>query len=295
MTRLQAASVQYSFTPIQSFEDFAKKISKIVVSLKEKNVELIVFPEYLGAHLFSLNLKDKLTVCSGHVDSFLNLFDQLSKTYQIWIQAGTILIKEGDVYYNRAYFFDPIEKPKWQDKIHLTRAEKGVNFIGSGDELNLFKTPWGEVAILVCYDIEFPFLAKEAVYQGAKLILVPSMTETLSGYYRVSLSCRARAVENQCFVIQSCTVGESDVDWFSENCGRAGIFSPCDKYFPSSGILAEGELNNSQVIQAELNFTHLDNVRTTGEVLNYQEHTLLKSSIKVKPKTESCKEMHFSS
>lgn len=276
MSLLQAASVQYSFTPIQSFEDFAKKISEIVISLKEKNVGLIAFPEYLGSHLSSLSSSEAFIIPSDLVDSFLKLFEHLSKTYQIWIQAGTLLVKEGGIYYNRAYFFDPSGEARWQDKIHLTPGEKSVDVIGSGKQINLFKTPWGEVAILVCYDIEFPFLAKEAVYHGAKLILVPSMTETLSGYHRVMLSCRARAIENQCFVIQSCTVGDSHVDWVSQNCGRAGIFSPCDKYFPPSGILAEGELNKPEAIQAELNFTHLDTVRSSGEVLNYLDHTLSK-------------------
>lgn len=69
-------------------------------------------------------------------------------------------------------------------------------------------TPWGKLAILTCYDIEFPEAARIAADKGVELILCPSYTETVSGYYRVRNTSQARAIENQLFVALSGIVGE---------------------------------------------------------------------------------------
>ena len=77
------------------------------------------------------------------------------------------------------------------------------------------------------------------VKAGAKLILVPSCTDSLAGFNRVRLCARARAVENQCFVAVIPLVGNAP--WsgaIDENRGHAALFTPCDHFFPPDGVQA---------------------------------------------------------
>jgi predicted amidohydrolase len=87
-------------------------------------------------------------------------------------------------------------------------------------------------------------LARKQVEAGANLILVPSCTHTLAGYHRVKIGCQARALENQCYVVQSPIVGiASWSEAVDVSIVAAAIYTPVDREFPDNGILAIGELN----------------------------------------------------
>ncbi len=136
----------------------------------------------------------------------------------------------------------------------------------------MFDTEFGKLGINVCYDSEFPIFARQQAEAGVRLILVLSCTDTLAGYYRVRIGCQARALENQCYVIQSSTVGEAL--WFKAvdiNIGAAAVFSPADKGFPDDGILAIGKINKPQWVMASLSLNDIDRVRDTGQVFNFQD------------------------
>ena len=91
----------------------------------------------------------------------------------------------------------------------MTRFENEQWLIKSGKELKCFDTEYGKIAINICYDSEFPMLARKQVEAGCVLILVPSCTDTLAGFHRVKIGCQARALENQCYVVQSLLVGDA--------------------------------------------------------------------------------------
>ena len=128
----------------------------------------------------------------------------------------------------------------------MTRFENEDWGIVAGDRLNVFVTPLGRLAVLICYDSEFPLLARAAVEAGAQVLLVPSCTETMRGYWRVRLGSQARALEGQCYAVHSPTVGEAA--WspaVDHNRGAAGIYGPPDRHagfaMPEDGVLAIGE------------------------------------------------------
>lgn len=274
---LRVGAVQYAFSLIKTWADFEEKISHIVSDAGEKGVKLLVFPEYLGLELTLLtkNKKD-LALLPELALPFQQLFDRLSRQWNMVIQSGTTVVHNGaGRYFNRAFLFTPEGHLHFQDKIQLVPSEKESNCLVAGQEIQIFDVPCGKIAIAICYDAEFPHLIKQAVKQGVSLILVPSCTESLAGYYRVALSCRARALENQCFVVHSCTVKASPwIEWLQQNVGKAGIFGPCDGAFPPSGVLAQGRLARSETIIADLDFDKLKEVREKGSVRNFQDYTL---------------------
>jgi predicted amidohydrolase len=157
----------------------------------------------------------------------------------------------------------------------MTRFENEQWLIQSGKELKCFETEYGRIAINICYDSEFPMLARKQVEAGANLILVPSCTDTLAGYHRVKIGCQARALENQCYVVQSPIVGIAPwSEAVDVSIGAAAIYTPVDRGFPDNGILAIGELNAVQWVIAEISLSDCETVREQGQVFNYKDWAL---------------------
>lgn len=144
--------------------------------------------------------------------------------------------------------------------------------IGAGNTLRVFETALGRFGINICYDSEFPLLARAQVEAGAEFLLVPSCTDGLAGYHRVRIACQARALENQCYVIQAPTVGEAPwSEAVDVNVGAAGVFGPPDRGFPDDGVVALGTLNEPGWLYADIDLTRVATVRTQGHVLNHRD------------------------
>lgn len=280
---IKIASAQYDIGFFHSWQEYVSKIRRWVTAACAEKAEVLLFPEYGSMELASLfgeavykSLGAQLEAMqSVHLD-FIKLYQDLAQEHDCIIQPGTFpVLQPGGHYCNRAYLFTPDGHYDYQDKLQMTRFENEQWFVSSGTELKCFDTRIGKLAISVCYDSEFPLLARKQVEMGADLILVPSCTDTLAGYHRVRIGCQARALENQCYVVQSCTVGEAPwSEAVDVNIGAAGIFTPVDRTFPDNGILAIGELNASQWVFAEINLYAIAMVRQQGQVFNYRDWPL---------------------
>lgn len=265
MSVLRVASLQYQYDFPQSFEAYRDKISHIVQTQASKGAELLLFPEYAGMEMSSFAPLDKVY---AYHSAYFELFKSLAIEHKIFICPGTHLVQEENKILNRSYLFSPTDKVSYQDKCMLTPSEIQDGYPQHGKSLRLFETPWGKVAICICYDSEFPSLVKQCTMHGAELILVPSYTSSNHGFHRVFISCRARALENQCYVVQSTLVGQTD----SEMCyGAAAICSPIDDPFPEDGILGLGEKDSAGVVSASLDFSLLQTVRDKGQTHNYHD------------------------
>jgi predicted amidohydrolase len=157
----------------------------------------------------------------------------------------------------------------WQDKQIMTRWERDPWGIEPGGPLTLFDTTLGKIGVLICYDSEFPLLAKALADAGAEIILIPSDTEALEGYWRVRIGAMARALELQCVTVQSSLIGgDKRLYAVEENTGAGGIFCPPDQGFPPTGVLAEGSLNSPGWTFAQVDLDAIRAVRADGHVLN---------------------------
>lgn len=106
-----------------------------------------------------------------------------------------------------AYQFSPTGFVYMQDKLHITPAERQYFNINPGEEIRIFETPLAKIAIQVCYDIEFPEVARLMKQSGADIIFLPFSTDERKAYYRVRYTAQARAVENVMYVVISGNVG----------------------------------------------------------------------------------------
>jgi len=222
------------------------------------------------------SLSKQLAAMQSLHDDYLDLFRSLAKKYRCIIQSGTFPVKnDSGAYRNRAYLFMPDGQVDYQDKLMMTRFENEQWLIQKGEALRCFDSEYGKVAINICYDSEFPMLARKQVEAGANLILVPSCTDTLAGYHRVKIGCQARALENQCYVVQSTLVGNAPwSEAVDVNIGAAAVYTPVDYGFPDNGILAVGELNAVQWVIAEVSLSACATVREQGQVFNYRDWPL---------------------
>jgi predicted amidohydrolase len=283
---VKIATAQYDIGFLENWSAYRSKIERWVTEAVGQNARILLFPEYGSMELASLfskavysSLNQQLASLQSVLDDYIELYRSLAVKNGCTIQSGTFPVRmpAGD-YRNRAYLFMPNGDVDYQDKLMMTRFENEQWLIKSGTELKCFDTEFGRIAINICYDSEFPMLARKQVEAGANLILVPSCTDTLAGYNRVKIGCQARALENQCFVVQSPTVGTAP--WSEAvdiNIGAAAVYTPVDRGFPDNGILAIGELNAVQWVYAEISLTACEKVRAEGQVFNYRDWPLQNS------------------
>jgi predicted amidohydrolase len=265
----------YKLEDLTNWQAYADKICGLVKTAKEHDTDIFCFAEYAGMELCAWTpgtIESQFEKIQTYLPRYLELYQRLSQQHQLYIQPGTLPVKDGEYFKNRAYFFDKNGTYSFQDKIILTPVEISLGILEPATQLQLFNTEFGIVGIAICYDSEFPLLTHAMVKAGAKLIIVPSCTETQHGYTRVSISSRARAIENQCYIANSYLIGKlTNCDFISDHMGYAGIYSPADIGFPADGIIAQSQTTTFNLISAELNFKKLDEARHHGQTTNFKD------------------------
>lgn len=273
--RIRVASLQYFIRPVQTFEQFRDQVTSLVETAADYKCHLMVFPEYFTVQLLTLGnikrpIKEQIIDLAKQVPRYIEIFSQLAKEFKIYIVAGTIPVLGDDniTIHNESFFFNPSGKHEVQGKLHMTRFEVEDWDVAPRNKLKIFETEFGRVAINICYDIEFPEIARAAARQDAHIIIVPSCTDDRQGFLRVRYCAHARAIENQIYVINSCTVGSLPmVPAVSLNYGQAAILTPSDFAFSRDGILAEGNINQEMMVIGELNLKTISHGRSSGTVL----------------------------
>lgn len=275
MHRLRVASLQYYIRPVQKFEQFRDQVEALVETAVDNGCHLLVFPEYFTVQLLTLGsvkrpINEQVRDLARQGPRFVELMSGLARQGGLYIVAGTIPVvdEESEAVYNQGFLFSPSGEHGIQRKLHPTRFESEEWLISPGTRLRVFDTKLGKLAITICYDIEFPELARAAARQGAILLIVPSCTDDRQGFLRVRYCAQARAIENQVYVIQASTVGSLPmVPAVSLNYGQASILTPSDFAFSRDGILAEGTPNQESMIIGELNMQTILDSRDHGTVL----------------------------
>ena len=293
MNVTKVATAQYPVEELADWAVYTAKLKQWVRAAAKEGARLLIFPEYASMELVSLfddeirgDLRGQLEAMQGLHEKFLDLHAELARECEVYILAGSFPVRiPGGAFRNRAYFFSPDGSMDYQDKMMMTRFEAEDWLIEPGDQLRVFPTSMGTVGIAICYDSEFPLLARSQVESGAEILVVPSCTDTVHGYHRVRIGCQARALESQCYVVHSALVGE--VDWsaaIDSNVGRAAVYSPVDKGFPEDGVVSIGDWNQPRWVYGEIDLSKLARVRMDGSVLNHRDWP--SSAVQVEGETE---------
>jgi predicted amidohydrolase len=279
MERLRVASLQYYIRPVQSFIQFREQVEAMVDTAADYKCRLMVFPEYFTTQLLTLGdvnrpIREQIEDLARQLPAYLELMEGLARRHRIYIVGGSIPVLEGGDLYNDSFLFSPSGRTGVQGKLHVTRFEKEDWQILPRSRLKVFETEFGRMAITICYDVEFPELARAAARLGAHMVVTPSCTDDRQGFLRVRYCAHARAIENQIFVVASHTVGSLPmVPALSMNYGQASILTPSDFAFSRDAILAEGNVNQEMMVIGELNLKTIAEARESGTVLPLLDST----------------------
>jgi len=274
---LKVASSQYPIGQPKTLAEWEEKIALWVKNGAATGAELLVFPEYaaieqaacFGPEVYS-DLQATLTKVAEIKDARVAFHVELAKKHKVHILVGSGPDKTADgEFVNSAQLVTPKGSVGVQEKLVMTPFEKNWG-VTAGKRVRVFDTSIGKFGIAICYDSEFPLIARAMAEAGAGVLLVPSCTERVSGYHRVRTGSMARALENTIAAVQSPTVG--DAPWSPAvdfNAGAAGIYVPSEHGISDTGVLAEGTLNAAEWVTAEIDIARLTELRVSAEMHNF--------------------------
>ena len=273
---MKVAVAKYVIGAPGDFDVFAARQARVLGDAAAQGAHVAVLPEYLSLELaatfdaaMQADLPASLAAIQRYRDDWLALYARLAGALDLYIVAGSFLLAQGEGRYrNRCDVFAPGGAHAWQDKLQLTGFEKALGIIEGGDALKVFDIDGVRSGVSICYDSEFPLPVRAQAEAGARLLLVPSCTDTDAGATRVRVGCLARALENRIFVAQAVTAGEAP--WspaLDVNTGEAAIYAPMDRGLPADGVVAQTAGAQAWAI-ADLDLDALDRSRADAQVAN---------------------------
>ncbi|MGV6807665.1 MAG: bifunctional GNAT family N-acetyltransferase/carbon-nitrogen hydrolase family protein [bacterium] len=273
-TTARLGCVQWQMRPMDSVEDLIQQVEFFVDALSDYQCDLALFPEFFNAPLMGIeNHKTSLDAIRALADFTPRIVEDVSRlavSYNINIVAGSMpVIEEGELY-NVAYLCRRDGTIESQYKLHPTPHEKRAWIMEGGESLKVFDTDFGKVGILICYDVEFPELARLQSEEGMQILLVPFWTDTKNGFLRVKTCAHARAIENECYVAIAGSVGNlPKVDGADIQYAQSAVFSPSDFSFPHDAVMAETTPNTEMTLIVDVNLEQLQVLQNEGSVRNY--------------------------
>ena len=260
MNKINVSCIQYAYKPIESFDDFIKNIEELLN--QTKGSQFVLFPETFTFELQYLLPNYNISRVPEFTDEYLEMFTELSSESGQYIIAGSHLVVENNNEFNISHLFSPNGNIFRHRKTHLFPLERQMG-VKPGNVLEVYESEFGKIAIAICYEMEFPEVARILTLKGAKIIFCPSYTVGEHGFWRVRLCCQARAIENQIYVVHSCMVGDAPIGGLG-GWGKSSICSPCELPWNANGVIVETKPNKEQVITAELDLKTLEKKRNRG-------------------------------
>lgn len=268
--------VQLQMRSIPGLQSFFDQIEFFIDAVSGYKADFICFPEYINAPLMAPFNADgaagAIRKLAGLTEEIRDFFVQKAVEYNINIITGSMPFYQDNRLYNVVYLCRRDGSYEKQFKIHITPGEeKDWGMIG-GDIVRVFDTDAGKVAMLICYDVEFPELGRILADQGVQILFVPFCTDTSPGYHRVRYCAQARAIENECYVVVAGSVGNlpkvvnMDIQY-----AQSAVFSPSDFAFPNKAIVAEATTNTETTLIADVDLHDLTDLHSYGSVRNLQQ------------------------
>lgn len=264
MDVISVAAVQLTSSS-QKKENY-QKAAHYIQKAAEGQCRLVVLPEHwdwLGKP------EEKIKIAEKMDGPTLKLIQGLAKKFQIFIAAGSIAEANGNnPPFNSSVIVHPTgEVGKPYRKIHLFDAQvaKGhqeSKHTSPGSEVVVENIGWATVGFSICYDVRFPELFREMASQGADLFLLPSNFTAVTGAPHWETLVRARAIENQCFVIAADQTGLTGAGW--EAHGHSMIVDPWGDILAVAG-------KEEGFITAKLDFGRLREIRAQMPVQSHRK------------------------
>ena len=276
---VRVCTVQYQMRAVADFDDFARQVEFFVDVAAGYEADFVLFPEMFTLQLLSFLPPQSPGAGVRQLTQFtpelIEMGRRLALKYNVNIVAGSHYTEREDGLYNVATLFHRDGRTDEQAKLHITPSEQRFWGTRAGRAIHVFDTDRGKVAISICYDTEFPEVARIATQKGAQILFVPFCTDNRQGHLRVMRCAQARAIENQLYVVTSGCVGNiPSVENMDVHYAQSGIFTPSDFPFPPDGVAGLCEPNVETVVVADLDLETLRRNRIDGTVRPWRDRRL---------------------
>ncbi len=241
---MKAAVIQYN---IHSGDAKANrgKAAALLAEAGKMGAEIVLLPELWNCG-YDLDRLEELAETSRGLSA--KMLQKAAKEQHMFIIGGSIAEKKDGKYYNTSLAINQkgeiVQKYRKAHLFSLGLHED--EYFMAGDEWVQAETPWCKVGMMICYDLRFPEFARNLALRGAKLLTMPSQWPRSRDEARYIL-CRARAIENRCFVMAANPVGIDEGNGF-KYAGGSMIIDPYGK------ILVEGP-DEEGVFMADIDFS----------------------------------------
>ena len=275
MGGMKIAALQMVSTP--SVERNLDSARRLIDQAAAAGAQLAALPEYFC--FMAANDRDKLAIAEtpGH-GPIQNALSDAARSHGIWLIGGTLPMRqEGDgadaeFVLNASCVYAPDGRQAARyDKMHLFRYDNGRECYDEGRVLRAGNTPVAfdadglRVGLSVCYDLRFPELYRSLVFaEGQRpcdLLAVPAAFTHTTGRAHWELLLRARAVENQCYVLAPAQGGLHETG--RRTWGHSMIVDPWGEVL---AVRAEGE----GIVVAELDTARIASVRSQLPALEHR-------------------------
>ena len=263
--------VQWQMRPYKSFDELTEQIEYFVDAVSGYRADFAMFPEYINAPLMAeynhMSEPDAIRELAGYTERMRDTFAEFAITYNTNIITGSMPEFKDDTLLNVGYLCKRNGDVERYEKIHITPDEQKVWGMSGGTQIKTFDTDAGKIGILICYDVEFPELSRLLAKEGMDILFVPFLTDTQNGYSRVRNCSMARAIENECYVAVSGSVGNlPKVHNMDISFAQSVVFTPCDFAFPTTGIKAETTPNTEMILIVDVDLDLLKELHEQGSV-----------------------------
>ncbi|MBY4677020.1 carbon-nitrogen hydrolase family protein [Marinobacterium arenosum] len=275
-SQVRVGVVQWQMRPFHSVEEVLQQVEYFVDAVSDYKSDFVLFPEFFNAPLMGLTDSKQqmqaIRFLAQYTDRFRDEMLRMAVEYNINIITGSMPLLEGERLYNVTYLCRRDGTLDQQLKIHITPHEKRDWVIEGGDHIQVFDTDAGRIGILICYDVEFPELARLMAADGMEILFVPFWTDTKNGFLRVRHCGQARAIENECYVVICGSVGNlPSVESLDVQYAQSAVFSPSDFSFPHDAVLSEATPNTEMILFSDLDLDRLKVIRNEGSVTNLKD------------------------
>ncbi|MDP4207006.1 MAG: bifunctional GNAT family N-acetyltransferase/carbon-nitrogen hydrolase family protein [Bacteroidota bacterium] len=275
-TTVRLGLIQWQMRTYKTMNDLFEQIEYFIDAVSGYKCDFALLPEYFNAPLMAefndFSESEAIRGLASYTNEIKERFTSLAISYNINIITGSMpQIYEGNLY-NVGFLCRRDGTIEMYEKIHVTPDETKSWGLTGGNHIQTFTTDCAKVGVLICYDIEFPELSRIMAEEGIQILFVPFLTDTQNGYSRVRACARARAIENECYVAITGSVGNlprvhnMDIQ-YAQSC----VFTPCDFQFPTNGIKAEATPNTEMILIADLDLDLLNELHTYGSVHNLKD------------------------
>lgn len=264
---VRAAVVQLCSTDDLAFNLRAAR--EAVADAAGRGASLVAFPENFAF----LRREGEPVPCAQDLDGeIVGTLRDLARKHGVLLLGGTFPERRDD---GRIHNTSVLVAPDGAvaavyRKIHLFDVDLSGALGGSyresalvapGSELVVADTPWGGLGLSVCYDLRFPELYRELARRGARILAVPSAFTRETGRDHWEVLLRARAIENQAFVLAPAQWGAHSAERASH--GRSMIVDPW-------GVVLAQAPDRPCVITADLDLDHQERIRRALPALQHR-------------------------